>query len=108
VPGQPKRKALIALLWTHARRELGAAASPVDWVCHHVTNGLTMGEIAELLAPELKGGVSRNFVSSVANHLAPDAQKRIEAARAGVHGRISTVVHGAKGRRARRAIRLRT
>jgi hypothetical protein len=79
--GQPKRRALVALLWKRAKRELGEAASPVDWICDQVEKGLSMRQIAELLAPGLKGGVSRNFVSAVANHLAPDARQRLETAR---------------------------
>jgi hypothetical protein len=81
MPGQPKRRALIALLQKRAKLELGEAASPVDWVCHQVAQGLTMREIADSLAPGLKDGVSRNFVSGVANGLTVDARARIEAAR---------------------------
>jgi hypothetical protein len=83
--GQPKRRALVALLWTRAQRELGDAATPIDWVCEQVAKGLTMRQIADSLAPSLRGGVSRNFFSGVANGLTADARARIEAARSGTH-----------------------
>ena len=71
----------MALLQKRAKLELGEAASPLDWVCDQVGKGLNMREIAELLAPNLKSGVSRNFVSGVANNLTADARARIAEAR---------------------------
>jgi hypothetical protein len=78
--GQPKRRALVQLLATRAKSELGEEAGPVDWVCHMVAQGFTMRQIADMLAPSL-GGLSRNYFSSVANHLGGESWRHIERAR---------------------------
>jgi hypothetical protein len=81
MPSRPRRAALIAKLAELAAEEIGATASPIDYLCAQHAHGALFSELAEFLAGEMGQPVSRTFLSMTAHQLAPDAKERIASAR---------------------------
>lgn len=78
---RPRRTALIAKLTKLAAEEIGADASPLDYLCAQLAHGALFSELAQFLAAEMNHPVSRTFLSMTAHQLAPDAKQRIADAR---------------------------
>ena len=81
MPGRPKERRLKTKLAEIAKREIGPHATSVDWVARKVADGVTMGNLAEYVAGEMKESISRSFLSWHINNVTPDAKERISAAR---------------------------
>ncbi len=79
--GRPKERRLTAKLTEIAKRELGPQATSVDWVVQKVADGVTIGQLADYIAAEMKEPISRSFFSWHINSATPDAKDRIRVAR---------------------------
>jgi hypothetical protein len=71
------RNALIA----RARRELGAGATPVDYVCSWVSKGGRISTLANEIADEIGESCSPSFLTFINKRLAPNAKERITSTR---------------------------
>lgn len=79
---QRRRRILIAALADRARREIGPAATPLDYVCAYLAGHGTIARLARSLQDELRVSISRSFLAFCAHRLERAATPRIQAARA--------------------------
>lgn len=79
---QPKRRRVDVTLAARARRDIGPAAGPLDYVVAWIAHGGSVARLAGSLQSEMRESVSRPFCAFVAHRLAQDATERIERARA--------------------------
>jgi hypothetical protein len=89
---QPKKRRLLAHLAKLAEEELDEGGTPLDWFISRVRSGATVTRIARELAEQMGESVSRAWLSSTMNNIAPDASRRIGEAR-----RESAVFHAEDG-----------
>jgi hypothetical protein len=76
-----KRATLRAALLARARNEIGDHAHAIDFVCKQVGEGMTVRQMALMLADDMGESCSRSFLSLIIHRLAPDATARIAASR---------------------------
>jgi hypothetical protein len=93
---QPLRRALLKALHRRAEVQLGARATPLEYVEFWLVSGRTFQALAQDIEADLGQPVSRKFVSFVCNRLTADARSRIRAARlegelASLRGTAATV-----------------
>ena len=78
---QPLRRALVKALGNRAHDELGAQATPLDYVEYWLSSGQTLQGLSQDIEVDLGRTLSRKFVSFVCNRLTADARLRIRVAR---------------------------
>ena len=81
MPSRPLRRAVIGALNARAQGQLGAQATPMNYVELWLSSGGTFVGLAKALADDLARLVSRGFVSFTCHRLEPQARTRILNAR---------------------------
>jgi hypothetical protein len=81
--GTPFKNRVLAALRARAAARAADEAEPdvLAYCCDWIRDGGTILKLAESLAADSGGPVSRSFLSGVLHNLAPDATERIKAAR---------------------------
>ncbi len=86
---QPLRRALLRALDRRAQSQLGAAATPLEYVEFWLGSRQTFQGLSRDIETDLGRPVSRKFVSFVCNRLTADARRRIRAARPALKQRFT-------------------